>query len=244
MTEYRILLAEDDQRLAQLVKDYLESTGEFSVFIEGNGGKVSRQLDALCPDLIILDVGLPNKDGLTICREIRPGFKGPILMLTARNDDADEVLGLECGADDYVVKPAEPRVLLARVRALLRRYNSDSSQEEHIVFGDLDINCVARSVQLAGENIPLSSHEFDLLLNLARQAGQVLGRDFLFTTIYSRPYDGLDRTIDVRVSQLRKKLGDHADQPFRIKTIWGRGYLFVPDAWEESAAAQSLKPNA
>ena len=118
---HRILLAEDDVRLASLVKDYLESTGEYAVTVESNGGKVQRTVTDVLPELLILDVMLPNKDGLTICREIRPTFPGPILMLTARNDDADQILGLECGADDYVIKPAEPRVLLARVRALLRR---------------------------------------------------------------------------------------------------------------------------
>lgn len=228
----RILLAEDDLRLAGLVKDYLESADGYEVHIENNGGKVSRQLDDLCPDLLILDVMLPNKDGLSICKEIRPNFRGPILMLTARNDDADQILGLECGADDYVCKPAEPRLLLARVRALLRRYGAGENQDQELVkFGTLEINCVSRSVHLGDEEISLSSHEFDLLLTLARQSGQVLSREFLFTQIYARPYDGLDRTIDVRISQIRKKLGDNHEKPYRIKTVWGRGYMFVPDAW-------------
>lgn len=229
---HRILLAEDDVRLASLVKDYLESTGDYAVTVEINGGKVQRTLTDVLPDLIILDVMLPNKDGLTLCREIRPNFSGPILMLTARNNDADQILGLECGADDYVIKPAEPRVLLARVRALLRRYALDEkSEKETLVFGDLSICCSSRTVTFAGEAVDLSSHEFDLLLTFARQPGQTMSREFLFNTIYSRPYDGLDRTIDVRISQLRKKLGDNADKPFRIKTIWGRGYMFIEDAW-------------
>jgi len=230
---HRILLAEDDVRLASLVKDYLESTGEYSVTVESNGGKVQRTVSDVLPELLILDVMLPNKDGLSICREIRPTFPGPILMLTARNDDADQILGLECGADDYVIKPAEPRILLARIRALLRRYAlEEKSDKEALQFDDLQICCNSRTVTFAGESVDISSHEFDLLLTFARQPGQIMSREFLFNTIYSRPYDGLDRTIDVRISQLRKKLGDNAEKPFRIKTIWGRGYMFVEDAWK------------
>lgn len=229
---HSILLAEDDPRLAALVKDYLESTDEYRVTIEMNGGKVQRTVEDVCPELLILDVMLPNKDGLTICRELRPSFKGPILMLTARDDNADQILGLECGADDYVIKPAEPRVLLARIRALLRRYNLDEKNDlEHIQVGGLNIDCHSRSVKLNGDAIHLSSHEYDLLVTFTRQPGQVLSREFLFNAIYARPYDGLDRTIDVRISQLRKKLGDHADNPYRIKTVWGRGYILVEDAW-------------
>lgn len=229
---HRILLAEDDERLALLVRDFLQSAGDFQVHIETNGNKVSRQLQNLCPDVLILDVGLPHKNGLTICQEVRADFKGPILMLTARNGDAEQILGLEHGADDYVIKPVEPAVLLARLKALLRRYHPvDKADAEELRFGALNVHCASRTLTLGGLPVALSSHEFDLLLALARQAGQVLSREFLFSSIYARPYDGLDRTIDVRVSQLRKKLGDSSDAPFRIKTVWGRGYLFVPDAW-------------
>ena len=151
---HRILLAEDDVRLASLVKDYLESTGEYAVTVETNGGKVQRTVTDVLPELLILDVMLPNKDGLSICREIRPTFPGPILMLTARNDDADQILGLECGADDYVIKPAEPRVLLARIRALLRRYAlEEKSDKENLQYGDLNICCLSRTVTFAGEPV-------------------------------------------------------------------------------------------
>lgn len=226
-----ILLVEDDRRLADLVKDYLENN-EFFVTIEGNGNRVLRQCQQLNPTLVILDLMLPGKDGLTICQELRPQYRGPILMLTARNEDIDQVLGLEFGADDYVIKPIEPRVLLARVRALMRRYyQQDSTEQENIVFDKLTIQPTARKVQLDGEDINLSSHEFDLLVALAKHAGQVIGREYLFNQIYNREYDGLDRTIDVRISQLRKKLLDNSENPTRIKTIWGKGYLFVANAW-------------
>ncbi len=229
----RILLAEDDRRLALLVKDYLEENG-FLVFIEENGARVARKLDDYRPDLVILDIMLPGKDGLSICRDIRDSYQGPILMLTARDDDMDQVLGLDCGADDYVIKPAEPRVLLARIGALLRRAGPDDSAPaaaEVLQFGGLCIQVNARKVTLNDKAIALSSHEFDLLVTLARQAGNIMSREVLFSETYDRPYDGLDRTVDVRISHLRKKLGDSAEAPFRIKTVWGRGYLFVPDAW-------------
>lgn len=227
-----ILLVEDDRRLAQLVTDFLE-VNDFRVTVEENGNRVARQVQTLNPSLLILDLMLPGKDGLTLCKELRPNYKGPILMLTARDSDLDQVLGLEYGADDYVIKPAEPRVLLARIRALMRRYyHSDETAHENIIFGRLAIQPSLRKVSLGEEEIYLSSHEFDLLLSLAKSAGNILSRDFLFQQIYNREYDGLDRTIDVRISQLRKKLQDDPNNPARIKTIWGKGYLFIADAWQ------------
>ena len=226
-----VLLAEDDRRLAELVKDYLESHG-FQVVIEETGHAVPRAVQSLSPDIVILDVMLPGKDGLTICKEIRPRYEGPILMLTARDSDRDQVSGLEFGADDYVIKPAEPRVLLARIRALLRRYQQPEEKEQsELHYGSLSIFVASRDVTLDGTSVALSSHEFDMLLTFAKQPGKVLSREYLFNIIYGRPYDGMDRTIDVRISQLRKKLGDNTDEPARIKTVWGRGYLFVSDAW-------------
>ncbi|WNO08748.1 response regulator transcription factor [Teredinibacter sp. KSP-S5-2] len=226
-----VLLVEDDLRLANLVKDYLDNNG-FRTVIESNGQNVARRVKSYCPEIIILDVMLPGKDGLTVCKEIRPVYSGPILMLTARDSDMDQVLGLEFGADDYVIKPAEPRVLLARVRALLRRFqNAKDSLEDKIHYGSLQINTHTRMVMLNNEPVELSSHEYDLLLTLAKNEGKILSRDFLYNEIYSREYDGLDRTLDVRISQLRKKMGDTGNAPDKIKTVWGRGYLFVKDAW-------------
>lgn len=227
-----ILLAEDDQRLAALVQSYLERH-DYRVVIESQGYNVIRLVEELNPDLLILDIGLPGKDGFAICRELREFYRAPILMLTARDSDMDQVLGLEFGADDYISKPAEPRVLLARVRALLRR--SEMSREESSTnqyqFGQLRVDLPSRTVKLSDADVVLTSHEFDLLCAFLEKHGQVLSREYLFNTIYRRPYDGLDRTIDVRISQLRKKLGDSADEPQRIKTIWGKGYLFVAEAW-------------
>jgi DNA-binding response OmpR family regulator len=233
MAQYQhILLVEDDHRLAQLVKDFLEHN-DFNVVIEDNGNRVLRQTQTLNPTLIVLDLMLPGKDGLTLCKELRAFYQGPILILTARDSDIDQVLGLEYGADDYVIKPAEPRILLARIRALIRRYyQQDSHAQANLIFGQLSIQPSARKVLLAHEEIFLSSHEYDLLLALATHAGHIISREFLFNHIYHREYDGLDRTIDVRISQLRKKLQDNAENPTRIKTIWGKGYLLVADAWQ------------
>lgn len=227
----RILVAEDDSRLAKLVQDYLQ-TNDFQVFIEDRGDRVIERVTETKPDLIILDLMLPGKDGLTLCQQLRPDFPGPIMMLTARNEDADQILGLEFGADDYIIKPVEPRILLARIRALLRRVEPRPSQgRQTLRFGALHVDSASRSVTLADVPVNLSSHEFDLLWLLASQVGEVVNRDFLFQELHGRPYDGLDRTIDVRISQLRKKLGDNPDNPQRIKTVWGRGYLFIADAW-------------
>src|SRR5690606_26648407 len=213
MLNNTILLVEDDRRLAQLLKDYLVAN-EVIVYIEENGNRVLRQTQNVNPGLIVLDIMLPGKDGLSICQELRPDYKGPILMLTARDSDVDQVLGLEVGADDYVIKPVEPRVLLARVRALMRRYyHQDTHEQTALTFDQLEIHPTARKVLLAGDEIHLSSHEFDLLLALANQANQVLSREFLFNQIYNREYDGLDRSIDVRISQLRKKLFDNSEMP-------------------------------
>lgn len=226
-----VLLVEDDARLANLVKDYLENN-DFKVIVEDAGYNVARKIQSFSPDIVILDIMLPGKDGLTICKEIRPNFDGPILMLTARDSDMDQVLGLEFGADDYVIKPAEPRVLLARVRALLRRYQHVEEVEvSNVCCGSLEINLGAREVRNSGALLELSSHEYELLVTLAKNEGKVLSRDFLYDAIYSRQYDGMDRTVDVRISQLRKKVGDSAESPTKIKTVWGRGYLFVKEAW-------------
>ncbi len=228
----KILLVEDDLKLASLVKQYLEGA-DFHVLVESDGNKAVEQVQIFKPDLIMLDIMLPGKDGLTICKEIRPDYMGPILMLTARNEDFDQVLGLEFGADDYVIKPAEPRVLLARINALLRReQRSKIKSNEQLTFGQLVIDTASRDVTLNHQKITLSTHEFELLLTIAKNAGTILNRDYLFKKLYNREYDGLDRTMDVRISQLRRKLGDNAEEAYRIKTIWGKGYLFVADAWQ------------
>jgi DNA-binding response OmpR family regulator len=226
-----ILLVEDDLRLAELVSRYLESNG-MRVGIVSRGDEVVARVARDRPDLVILDLGLPGEDGLTICRQLRPDYSNPILILTARNSDIDHVLGLELGADDYVIKPVEPRVLLARIGALLRRTHAPSQPARKVLqFGRLTINITSRSVHLDGQAIVLSGNEFDLLVHLASRAGQIQSRETLFKDLFKREYDGTDRMLDIRISRLRRKLGDEAETAERIKTVWGQGYLFVPDAW-------------
>lgn len=231
-TVKKILLVEDDRQLSNLVKDFLEAEG-FHVKQEFRGDTVAKRIELFSPDLIILDVMLPGKDGFAVCKEIRPSFAGPILMLTAKGTDFDQVIGLEIGADDYVIKPVEPRVLLARVSALLRRgqLTIESNEASELTFGGLMVRRGSRQVVLNSDEIELTSQEFDLLWLLASKAGEVQNRDYIYKAVVGREYDGMDRSVDVRISRLRKKLMDNTETPFRIKTIWGQGYLFVPDAW-------------
>ncbi|MCK8106816.1 response regulator [Pseudoalteromonas sp. 2CM41L] len=228
----KILLVEDDLGLQQLTNDYLEHNG-LEVDVLSRGDEVFSYLENNAADLMILDIMLPGKDGFSVCRQVRDKFSLPILMLTAKGEDFDQVIGLELGADDYVVKPAEPRVLLARVNALLRRGQPVVKAAEEIQFGDLVIDKTSRIVKLNENEIVLTSHEFELLWLLASNAGEVLSREHVHQHMIGRQYDGLDRTVDVRVSRIRKKLGDNSDKPYRIKTVWGQGYLFVSDAWEK-----------
>jgi two-component system OmpR family response regulator/two-component system response regulator RstA len=229
----KILLVEDDRQLSDLVTDFFTCEG-FHVKQEFRGDTVAKRVTLFSPDIILLDIMLPGKDGFTVCRDLRPDYTGPILMLTAKSTDFDQVLGLEIGADDYVIKPVEPRVLLARVNALLRRgtLTNQSDDKGEVSCGSLYINKASRKVTLNQENVDLTSQEFDLLWLLANKPGEVQNRDYIYKAVIGREYDGLDRSVDVRVSRLRKKLNDSTETPFRIKTIWGQGYLFVEDAWQ------------
>jgi DNA-binding response OmpR family regulator len=226
----RVLLVEDDQRLAELVRSYLQGNG-FQVAVESRGDRVVARVQSESPDVIVLDLGLPGQNGFEVCRELRVAHRTPILILTARNSDIDQVLGLELGADDFVIKPADPRVLVARIHALLRRSKAPAvTEHRRIAFGSLSIDTASRSVQVSGQPISLSSNEFDLLVFLATHAGEIQSRDTLYQHLHRREYDGLDRTLDVRISHLRRKLGD-TGAPEKIKTVWGHGYVFLPDAW-------------
>jgi len=228
--EARILIVEDDQRLAELTQDYLESNG-LAVSIESHGGKAVERVLAERPDLVVLDLMLPGEDGLSICKRLRPEYDGPILMLTARTDDMDQVQGLEMGADDYVCKPVRPRVLLARIRALLRRSEPAEAAPavagKRLTFGKLVIDNAMREAWLDEQTIELTSAEFDLLWLLAANAGRILSREEIFNSLRGIEYDGQDRSIDVRISRIRPKIGDDPMHPRLIKTVRSKGYLFV-----------------
>ena len=224
---------EDDRRLAELTAEYFRQNG-LTVAIESRGDRAMARFKDEQPRIILLDLMLPGIDGLTVCRELREIFDGPILIFTARDSDIDQVIGLEAGADDYVAKPIDPMVLLARTRALLRRVEKGAEQAKpiaEIVLGGLRISEAAQEVWLDGSNIQLTTQEFELLCMLARHAGKILSREEIFRYLRGIEYDGVDRSIDGRISKLRRKLADSAATPTRIKTVWGKGYLLVPDAW-------------
>lgn len=230
----RILLIEDDVQLASLISEYLRAH-EFQVNVEHRGDSGAERILRDAPELVVLDVLLPGLNGMDVCRKVRAAYAGPILMLTARDDDIDEIIGLELGADDYVKKPVEPRLLLARIRALLRRAGQqtviDRSEPKCFSFGSFSIDQTARRVTLGGECVELTTGEFDLLWLLASAAGTVLSRDVILASLRGIDYDGLDRSIDIGISRLRAKLQDTSTPPVRIKTVRGKGYLFVSDAW-------------
>jgi two-component system response regulator RstA len=236
LSDVDILLVEDDLRLADLTAKYFRQNG-LSVAVESRGDRAIARFRDVRPRVILLDLNLPGTDGLTLCHQFREIFSGPILIFTARDSDIEQVIGLEAGADDYVAKPVDPMVLLARTRALLRRVEQSATPAaaiEDLVIGALRISGSSQQVWLGEEPIDVTTHEFELLGLLARNAGQVLSRKEIFRSMRGIEYDGLDRSIDGRISKLRKKLGDDTTKPTRIKTVWGKGYLLVPDAWDKA----------
>ncbi len=232
----RILLVEDDSRLAALTQEYLQQQA-MRVSIEHRGDRACQRIVSECPDLVVLDLMLPGLDGLEVCKAVRSQYSGPILMLTARDEDIDQVVGLEIGADDYVTKPVQPRLLLARIRALLRRFDGAAdrvpySAENEVRIGCFRMSMAAREAWLNDIPLALTTNEFELLWLLASHAGEVLSRDAILNQLRGIGFDGFDRSVDIRVSRLRKKLGDDTQRPFRIKTVRGKGYLFAKEAWE------------
>lgn len=232
-----ILLVEDDEELAQWTLEYLSNKG-FDVTVTPSGGEAIKRISQEPPDLVLLDGMLPDIDGLDVCRQVRPHYPGPIIMLTARDEEIDEVLGLEVGADDYITKPVRARALLARIRGHLRRNQTTISNSEEqpktatkIHLNQLVIDKQNLTVELRGEPVSITSAEFDVLWLLAEKAGEVVSRQELVNKLRGFDYDGFDRSIDLRISRIRKKLGDDPNEPYLIKTIWGKGYLFAPDKW-------------
>ncbi len=224
-----ILIVEDDPSLCAWVCDYLGDHG-FLISVATQGDMAVELIRADMPDLVLLDIMLPVKNGFDVCTEARAFYSGPILMMTACTEETDEVLGLELGADDYLSKPVRPRVLLARVKALLRR-DTDFGSSSLRIFGGLRMDAASKSASLDGKTIAISVNEFDILWLLASQAGKVISRAELVNRLRGIDYDGFDRSIDIRISRLRKKLENDPSLPCRIKTVWGKGYLFALDAW-------------
>lgn len=227
----RVLLVEDDDLQGEMLELYLRNHGMDIERIARGDHAPARILETQ-PDAVILDTMLPGKDGFDICREVRGGYLGPILMLTARSENFDQILGLELGADNYLIKPVEPRLILAHLRASMRRPSSTTNNPEEFRFGRFSISRASRRVQLANEEIHFSTAEFDLLWLLSEHAGMILSRDAIKRSLHGIDHDGLDRSIDMRISRLRRKLGDDAEQPKRIKTVRNQGYLFSRTDWD------------
>ncbi|QTD54406.1 response regulator [Sulfidibacter corallicola] len=231
----RILIVEDDPRLGRYLVTFLAQQG-YQVDLVDDGCRAAEIIPVEQPDLVVLDLMLPGKDGLTICREVRTRYDGLILMFTARDGTVNQVVGLEMGADEYLIKPVEPELLAAKVRALLRRRPpvpgaESSSSRDTLRFDGLEVDRTARTVMLDGRSVSLTCAEFELLVLLAERAGEVLSRDEILMATRGIEYDGLDRGVDVKIAQLRRKLDDRSHPPRRIKTVRARGYVLVPSAW-------------
>jgi DNA-binding response OmpR family regulator len=225
-----VLLVEDDLRLAALTREYLESHG-LAVFHVADGRRGLEEALSGRYDAVLLDLMLPGKDGLEVCRELRARSDVPVIVLTARGEEADRVMGLELGADDYLAKPFSPRELLARIRAVTRRARGRAGPERGVIrVGRLHLDPGTRSVRVDGREVTLTGHEFSLLEALARRAGRILSREQLIELAGGSPEDAFDRSVDVHVSRLRQKLGDDPKRPRLIKTVRGAGYLLAGEA--------------
>lgn len=224
MKDIRILVVDDEKRIVELVKLYLEKEG-FTVHEAYNGEKALELVSKNEYNLIILDLMLPVIDGWTVCREIRKEHDIPIIMLTARGEEFERVLGFELGADDYVVKPFSPRELTARVKALLRRTESREDVDEVLKFPELEIDPKSRTVKVQGEEIALTPKEFDLLYYLAKNEDRVFTRENLLEDVWGYDFFGNLRTVDTHIKQLREKLGRSKVASY-ITTVWGVGYKF------------------
>jgi DNA-binding response OmpR family regulator len=229
----QLLMIEDDTRLSQMVSDYLAQSG-FAVSQASTGAEGLAQIREASagPDLVILDLMLPDMDGLDICRNIRSLPEGlgqtPILMLTAKGDPMERIIGLELGADDYLPKPFEPRELLARIRAILRRKGGSATPQNKVIrFGSLEIDRDARTVTVASKPCELTSYQFDLLITLAERAGRVLTRDQIMEAVRGRELEAFDRSIDVHMGRIRMAIESDPKAPKRILTVRGVGYVFA-----------------
>ncbi|TAA48342.1 response regulator transcription factor [Corallincola spongiicola] len=238
---HSVLLVEDDASLADWIAEFL-AEHDFSVVHVERGDQVLPVFNDGHFDIVLLDVMLPGMNGIEACRQLRQQSDIPVLIMSARGDEYDEVMGLEAGANDYVIKPVRPRALLARINALLSvsRRQNDTSQLDLLTFGALELNRHCERVRWCGEEIELSSGLFEFLWFLATHSGQIVSRETVFQNLRGFEYDGIDRRFDVMLSNLRRAFGDDPQHPQKLKTVWGKGYLFVPDAWAAPSYEQSV----
>ncbi|WP_117000326.1 response regulator transcription factor [Desertimonas flava] len=221
-----VLVVDDESKITDVVADYLRASG-FAVETAADGPSALARSRARPPDLVVLDLGLPGADGLDVARELRRGSSVPIIMLTARGAETDRIVGLEIGADDYIVKPFSPRELVARVRAVLRRVDGVPTKAERFTVGDAVFDLARREVTIAGRVVGLTATEFDLLVEFARQPGRVFTRAQLMDALHGVDVDSYDRTIDAHVKNIRRKLEPQPRTPRYLLTVHGVGYRFV-----------------
>jgi len=226
----KILIIDDDVKLIHLLKEYLEENN-FQVSHALDGNRVVAEIREKTPDLIILDIMLPGKDGLEVLKDIRKNHTLPVIMLTAKGDDTDRIIGLELGADDYLPKPFNPRELLARIKAILRRQDMLASEDpgENLLIrcGNMVLNRAAHTIDINGKTVDLSTTEFNILEVLMKSPNTVLSRDQIMNLAQGKDFILFDRSIDIHISRLRGKIESDPGAPKRIKTIWGTGYMFV-----------------
>jgi len=220
-----ILIVEDEEQIVRVVRAYLEQAG-YEVLVARNGPEGLMRVRQQRPDLVVLDLMLPGMDGLDVCRAIRRESSTPIIMLTARAEETDKLIGLEIGADDYMTKPFSPRELVARVRAVLRRVGGDEPAETLIRAANVEIDLQAHTVLVQGQSVDLTPTEFDLLVAMARHPGRVLSRAQLLDATLGEVYEGYERTIDVHIKNLRRKIEPDPRAPRYIQTVYGVGYRF------------------
>ena len=221
-----VLVVEDELEIARVVRDYLQHAG-FEVIVVGDGGSAVASVRSARPDLLVLDLGLPGTDGLDVAREVRRWSETPIVMLTARGDESDRIVGLELGADDYVVKPFSPKELVARVRAVLRRTRATQRGDEVIRVADVEIDTAKMRVTVAGEAVELTPTEFQLLAALAREPGRVFTRAQLLDAVHGVAIESYERAIDAHVKNLRRKIEPTPGSPRYVLTVHSVGYRFA-----------------
>ena len=229
-----ILVVDDEPRIVQLVRDYLERAG-FEVLVAGDGPSALATIAQRRPDLVVLDLGLPGLDGLDVTRRVRATSAVPIVMLTARSDETDTLVGLELGADDYVTKPFSPRELVARIRAVLRRAEGAARPAERIAVGDVELDLPRMRLTVAGRRVELTPTEFQIVATLAREPGRIFTRAQLLDAVHGVAFESYERAIDAHVKNIRRKLEPDPRAPRHVQTVFGVGYRFAEPEPEPEA---------